>query len=134
MSLEEMRNKIDAVDEKIVKLIAQRIKQSQAIGDEKQKRNKPIEDADREKKVLAHIEALAREENLDEREILSIYRQIIKSSKSGPGDWWWLSRVKSGRTAKRRFFNISDIPPAPNPAKVLNLFSNWWNRAKRLSG
>jgi len=34
MSLEEMRNKIDAVDEKIVKLIAQRIKQSQAIGDE----------------------------------------------------------------------------------------------------
>ena len=81
MSLEEMRNKIDAVDEKIVKLIAQRIKQSQAIGDEKQKRNKPIEDADREKKVLAHIEALAREENLDEREILGIYRQIIKSSK-----------------------------------------------------
>jgi chorismate mutase len=33
MSLEEMRNKIDAVDEKIVKLIAQRINQSQAIGD-----------------------------------------------------------------------------------------------------
>jgi len=66
---------------KIVKLIAQRIKQSQAIGDEKQKRNKPIEDADREKKVLTHIEALAREENLDEKEILSIYRQIIKSSK-----------------------------------------------------
>ena len=50
MSLEEMRNKIDAVDEKIVKLIAQRIKQSQAIGDEKQKRSKPIEDANRVKK------------------------------------------------------------------------------------
>ncbi len=81
MSLEEMRNKIDTVDEKIVKLIAQRIKQSQAIGDEKQKINKPIEDANREKKVLAHIEALAREENLDEKEILGIYRQIIKSSK-----------------------------------------------------
>ena len=81
MSLEEMRKKIDDVDEKIVKLIAQRIKQSQAIGDEKQKKNKPIEDADREKKVLAHIEALAREEKLDEREILSIYRQIMKTSK-----------------------------------------------------
>jgi len=37
MSLEEMRNKIDTVDEKIVKLIAQRIKQSQAIGDEKKR-------------------------------------------------------------------------------------------------
>jgi len=42
MSLEEMRNKIDAVDEKIVKLIAQRIKQSQAIGDEKQKSRKRL--------------------------------------------------------------------------------------------
>jgi chorismate mutase/prephenate dehydratase len=76
-----MRNKIDTVDEKIVKLIAQRIKQSQAIGDEKQKSRKPIEDINREKKVLAHIEALAREENLDEKEILDIYRQIIRSSK-----------------------------------------------------
>ena len=81
MSLEEMRKKIDAVDEKIVRLIAERIKQSQSIGEEKQKKNKPIEDADREKKVLAHIEAMAREENLDEKEIQNIYRQIIKSSK-----------------------------------------------------
>ena len=81
MSLEEMRKQIDTVDEQIVKLIAQRIKKSQAIGDEKQKRNKPIEDINREKKVLAHIEALAREENLDEKEIVGIYRQIIKSSK-----------------------------------------------------
>ena len=81
MSLEEMRKKIDNVDEKIVKLIAQRIQQSQVIGDEKQKRSKPIDDAAREKKVLAHIEALARAENLDEKEMLSIYRQIIRSSK-----------------------------------------------------
>ena len=80
MSLEEMRKKIDAVDEKIVKLIAQRIQQSQAIGDEKQKSRKPIEDAKREGNVLAHIEALARAENLDEKEILSGYRQIIKLS------------------------------------------------------
>jgi chorismate mutase/prephenate dehydratase len=81
MSLEEMRKKIDAVDEKIVKLIAQRIQQSQAIGNEKQKSRKPIEDAKREENVLAHIEALARAEDLDEKEIVSIYRQIIKSSK-----------------------------------------------------
>jgi chorismate mutase/prephenate dehydratase len=81
MSLEEMRIKIDAVDEKIVKLIALRIQQSQAIGDEKQKSKKPIDDAKREEKVLAHIAAIAREEKLDEKEILSIYRQIIKSSK-----------------------------------------------------
>ena len=53
MSLEEMRKKIDEVDEKIVRLIAERIRQSQSIGDEKQKNSKPIEDADREKKVLA---------------------------------------------------------------------------------
>jgi chorismate mutase / prephenate dehydratase len=81
MSLEEMRKKIDVADEQIVKLIALRIKQSQAIGDEKQKRRKPIDDAKREEKVMAHIAALAREQELDEKEILSIYQQIIKSSK-----------------------------------------------------
>jgi chorismate mutase/prephenate dehydratase len=85
MSLEEMRRKIDEVDDKIVRIIAERIRQSHAIGYEKQRNNKPIEDAAREEKVIKHIRALAREEKLDEKEIESIYRQIIKSSKSVQG-------------------------------------------------
>lgn len=85
MSLEEMRKKIDEVDTKIVQLIAERIRQSQSIGYEKQKNNKPIEDASREEKVIEHIRAIAREENLDEMEVETIYRQIIRSSKTVQG-------------------------------------------------
>ena len=85
MSLEEMRNKIDEVDDKIVRLIAERIRDSQSIGDEKKKSSKPVEDATREEKVLAHIKAIAREEKLDEKAIQNIYRQIIKSSKGIQG-------------------------------------------------
>ena len=85
MSLEEMRKKIDEVDDKIVRLIAERIRDSQSIGDEKKKSNKPVEDAAREEKVLAHIKAIAREEKLDEKAIQNIYRQIIKSSKGIQG-------------------------------------------------
>ena len=40
MSLEEMRKKIDEVDDKIVRLIAERIRESQSIGDEKKKNNR----------------------------------------------------------------------------------------------
>jgi chorismate mutase len=82
MSLEEMRKKIDAADEKIVRLIAERTRQAQIIGEEKKKSRKPVEDRAREEKVFAHIAAIAREENLDEKEILGIYRSIIKTSKS----------------------------------------------------
>jgi chorismate mutase / prephenate dehydratase len=85
MSLEEMRKKVDETDDKIVRLLAERIKQSQSIGKEKYKNGKPIEDTAREEKVLSHIRAVARKEKLNEREIENIYRQIIKSSKGAQG-------------------------------------------------
>jgi len=85
MSLEEMRKRIDEVDEEIVRLLAERIRQSQLIGREKQKNSKPVEDAAREKKVLSHIAAIARAEQVDEKEVQNVYRQIFKSSKSVQG-------------------------------------------------
>jgi len=85
MSLEEMRKKIDETDDKIVRLIAERIRESQSIGDEKKKNNKRVEDTAREEIVLAHIKTIAREEKLDEKAIQNIYRQIIKSSKGIQG-------------------------------------------------
>jgi chorismate mutase/prephenate dehydratase len=85
MSLDEIRKRIDDVDEEIVRLLAERIRQSQLIGREKQKNSKPVEDAAREEKVIAHVAAIARAEQVDENEIRNIYRQIFKSSKSVQG-------------------------------------------------
>jgi chorismate mutase/prephenate dehydratase len=85
MSLEEIRKKIDSTDTKIVKLIAERIRQAQEIGQEKQKTGQQIVDLKREIKVLNHIRSVAKRENLNEKDIESIYEQIMKSSKRVQG-------------------------------------------------
>lgn len=124
MSMQEMRKKIDEVDDKIVRLIAERIRQSQSIGREKQKSSKPVEDVNREKKVLAHITAVAREEKLDEGKS----RISTSKSLSLPAAFRELrlpSRARLEPTARRRFFNISVILSASSPAKVLMMFLNW---------
>ncbi len=82
MSLEDLRKKIDEADDKIVRLIAERIRIAEAIGGEKRKLGKQIEDIAREQVVLKNIRGIAQEENLDQEDIERIYRQIITISKS----------------------------------------------------
>ncbi|MFC1847229.1 prephenate dehydratase [Chloroflexota bacterium] len=85
MSLEELRRKIDEADDKMVRLIAERIRIAEEIGKEKKKQGKQIEDVAREQIVLEHIKSIAREENMSQEDIESIYRQIITMSKSMEG-------------------------------------------------
>jgi len=81
MSLEELRRKIDEADTKIVKLIAERIRIAQEIGREKSKRGKQIEDVEREERVLENVKRIAREENIAQEDIETIYEQIVAISK-----------------------------------------------------
>lgn len=85
MSLEDLRRKIDETDASIVKLIAERIRNAEAIGKEKRKQGKQIEDVAREQRVLENVRRVAREENIDDEGIESIYRQIVTVSKSVEG-------------------------------------------------
>ena len=85
MSLEELRKKIDEADNKIVKLIAERIRIAEEIGREKSKRGKQIEDVERERRVLERVRRIAREENINQEDIESIYEQIVTISKSVQG-------------------------------------------------
>lgn len=85
MSLDDLRKKIDETDAKIVKLMADRIRIVREIGDQKKREGKQIEDIAREEKVLENIRALAREENLNQEDIESIYRQIVTISKNVQG-------------------------------------------------
>jgi chorismate mutase len=85
MSLEELRRKIDEADTRIVKLLAERIRIAEAIGREKNKQGKRIEDVEREKGVLENVSRIAREENINEQDIESIYAQIVTLSKSVQG-------------------------------------------------
>ena len=85
MSLEELRKKIDEADPKIVKLIAERIRISEEIGKEKKKLGKQVEDAEREKIVLEKVKSIAREENMSEEDIESVYQQIFAACKDVQG-------------------------------------------------
>lgn len=85
MSLEELRGKIDETDTNIVKLIAERIRIAQEIGEEKKKRGKQIDDKEREKGVLENIKSLARGENISQEVIERIYREIVTACKRTQG-------------------------------------------------
>ncbi len=85
MSLEELRKKIDKTDTEIVRLIAERIRIAEEIGEEKRKQGKQIEDVEREEKVLENVRSIAQEENLSREDIESIYQQIMTAAKSVEG-------------------------------------------------
>jgi len=85
MSLEDLRKKIDEADAKIAQLIAERIKIAQEIGKEKQRQGAQLEDREREKKVLENVRRIARDMNLNQEDIESIYQQIVTVSKRKQG-------------------------------------------------
>jgi len=85
VKLEDLRKQIDELDAKIVKLIAERIKIVEDIGKEKEKRGRQIEDTQREKRVLENVRRVARQENVSQENIDSIYREIVTVSRGVQG-------------------------------------------------
>jgi len=85
VSLEELRKKIDETDAQIIRLIAERIKVSEQIGQEKRKRGQQIQDLAREQQVLENVKKLARQEKVDPSEIENIYQQVIALSRNVQG-------------------------------------------------
>jgi len=85
MKIENLRGKIDETDAKIVRLIAERMRIAEEIGEEKRKHGKQIDDREREKRVLENIRSIAQEEGMDPDAIESTYRQIVTISKSVQG-------------------------------------------------
>ncbi len=77
MSLEDLRKKIDSIDAEIVRLIADRIRIAVEIGGEKRSKRRQVNDQAREKRVLSHIQILARDENINQEVIACIFQQII---------------------------------------------------------
>ncbi len=85
MSLDELRRKIDEADTKIVRLIAERIRIAEEIGEEKKKQGKQIQDAEREARVMENVKSIARQENINQEDIESIYRRLVTISRSTQG-------------------------------------------------
>ena len=81
MSLEDLRRKIDEADARIIRLIGERIRIAEKIGQEKKKQKKQIEDREREERVLENVRSIAQQENISQEDVERIYNQIIAVSK-----------------------------------------------------
>jgi len=81
MSLEELRRRVDELDEKIVKLLAERLSTAEAIGHEKAAGAVPTQDPGRERKVIERAVEIASAGGMTADEITEIYRGVIKFSR-----------------------------------------------------
>ena len=85
MSLEDLRKKIDIIDTEIVRLISERVRIAQEIGEEKRAQGRQVNDQLREEKVLSHIKNIAQSENINQEIIENNYQQIITACRKTQG-------------------------------------------------
>jgi len=78
--MEDKRNRINLIDEQIIKLLSERRRLSKEIAQLKELSSSDIRDRNREKEVLKHIIKLAKDEGLDTHLISKIFSEIIEDS------------------------------------------------------
>uniref|UniRef100_A0A7V2ZJT0 chorismate mutase n=1 Tax=Ignavibacterium album TaxID=591197 RepID=A0A7V2ZJT0_9BACT len=78
--MEDKRNRINSIDEQIIKLLSERRNLSKEIAQLKDLASSEIRDRNREKEVLTKIISLARKEGLDTHFISKIFSEIIEDS------------------------------------------------------
>ena len=81
MSLDELRRRVDNLDDSIVKLLAERLSIAEAIGREKAAGEVPPQDVGREKLVIEHVIGVAAAAGMTGDEISELYNSIIKLSR-----------------------------------------------------
>ncbi len=85
MSLHDLRKEIDDIDARIVELLAARLKAAHEIGKEKEQSGQPIEDREREEKVLQSVRALAAKKGISGEDVENVFRQILSVTKNVQG-------------------------------------------------
>ena len=80
MNLEDWRNEIDIIDQKIVRLIGQRTRIVRKIGSIKRNAGLPAADPDRERRVLGNI-CGCDPDGLSDEAIMRIFKEILRESR-----------------------------------------------------
>lgn len=75
--LEVLRRQIDEVDERFVKLLAERFQITRRVGTIKAERGLPAQDATREAQIDAKVRRLASEHQLDAGLVSDVLRAVI---------------------------------------------------------
>jgi chorismate mutase len=75
--IEQLRKKVDAIDDQILAAIRERVKVCKAIGSAKKKQGKPVRDAARENQVFERVKEKSAELGLDVDGVEAVYREIV---------------------------------------------------------
>jgi chorismate mutase len=76
-ALEELRERVAAIDAQLVALLAERQETARAIGAVKRAAGRPVLDPAREAAVLRRATELARGHGLDEDEVRDLWRKLL---------------------------------------------------------
>ena len=85
MKLDDLRKGIDAIDARMVKLLAERVGVVNKIGALKKKGNRQVQDGAREQEVIEHVRKLAKKEDINPEDVERLYRLVIAASRSVQG-------------------------------------------------
>ena len=80
LELDELRRRIDAVDQSILKLLHERVSLVMAVGDYKRERGIPVYDPERERALFERLSKAA-ESPLDAHTVRSIFERIVDESR-----------------------------------------------------
>lgn len=81
MDINLLRNKIDRIDTKILRLLKKRLKLAKQVGKLKDAQGFEIEDRKREEEVYKSLKKNAQKFNIDPAFVVKIYERIIDQSK-----------------------------------------------------
>jgi monofunctional chorismate mutase len=75
--LQQLRKKVDKIDEQIIVALYERAQTCQAIGLIKKKKGLPVRDVTRENKVFRRVKGKAVEFDLNPLQVEAVYREIV---------------------------------------------------------
>src|SRR6202046_475425 len=107
MTLEELRNQIDALDRQLVELLSERARAAQMIGHLKAATQLPVYEPAREKVIYANVRA-ANKGPLPDIELIHIYERIIDVMRALQRD-----ELASERNAQAQSAGREQAPQTP---------------------
>ena len=75
--IQQLRKKVDAIDDQILNALYERVKICKSIGDSKKKQGKPVRDASRETDLFERVKERSIRFGLNSGQVEAVYREIV---------------------------------------------------------
>ncbi len=75
--IEQLRKRIDEIDDQIIKALIERVSVCRAIGLAKKKQGRPVKDSFREMELFNRLKEKSSQFDLDPLQVEAVYREIV---------------------------------------------------------